>query len=362
MRRLVPILGIALLAAACTEPLPESDDWSPAVVEEGVVLWRLADGPSGFVGVGGAVTAEDLEDPTRALPMSAYLSEAGLTWEQTFTFGETTGPVFGLAGSADRYAVAGSWVDGPAVYLSADGAAWFRVELPAPPGSGFELEPAAIADDGSTVVVFGYTPDPTSPLGWTVDRTGRADPIDVGVFETEGRVTAAAAGPGGFVAALRAESAAASSQSGIWRSADGADWQPVLAGFPEDTVVTGLIGGRDGYVALVGEDGQQEDFTVWSSADGIDWLQRADDQTVFDLLDGTSGVLYDAVTGPPAAENAGSRPVAFSFGGYWLEIPAAYDGEPFVSVAVAANDARRIASGIGGSGSDLRVHVLAADP
>ena len=49
MRRLALILAIGLLAVACAEPLPESDDWSPATVGADVVLWRLASGPAGFV-------------------------------------------------------------------------------------------------------------------------------------------------------------------------------------------------------------------------------------------------------------------------------------------------------------------------
>lgn len=362
MRRLAPLVAVALLAAACTEPLPESDDWSPATIDADVVLWRLAAGPAGFVGVGGPVTPEDLEDATRPLSMAAYRSGDGATWEETFAFGTTTGPVFGLAASAERYVVAGVWSDGPAVYLSADGAEWSRVALPVPSAETPDMEAAGIADDGETVVVFGFTSEPTRPVAWAIGGTRPAELVDAAMLQPNFRLSAAAAGPGGFVAALRADSDDGTVPSHLWRSPDGIAWEPVVADFPEQSEVTGLIGGETGYVALVGRDGDQEDFTVWSSPDGADWRQRADDDTVFDLLEGNSGILYEAITSAPAAEGSGTRPIAFSFGGYWLEIPAAYEGERFLSVAVAAEGQRRVVSGISGSGSDLRPHVLVADP
>jgi hypothetical protein len=127
-------------------------------------------------------------------------------------------------------------------------------------------------------------------------------------------------------------------------------------------VVTGLIAGEAGYTALVAEDPDDEDFAVWTSPNGIDWTQRATEASVFDLLAGKSGFLYTSLTGPPAAEPQDDRPIAFSFNGYWLEIPLAYEGERLVTVAVAADGRRRIASGITGSGDDVRVHLLVADP
>lgn len=362
MRRLALVLLVVLPAAACTRALPESDDWSPAVIDADVVLWRLVDGPAGFLGVGGPVTPEDLEDASRPLSMAAYRSGDGITWEETFTFGATTGPLFSLAGSGERYAVAGDWIDGPAVFLSADGTDWQRVELPRPPGGAFELEAAGIADDGDTAIVFGSTQDPITPVAWAIADSGTATLADTSSFGTNSRLTAAAVGPGGFVAALQTDPDTGTVLPDIWRSEDGAVWESVADLFPADTRVDGLIGGSSGYVALVAQEDDQEDFTVWTSADGMDWRERATDDTVFDLLAGTSGMLYPALAAPTTGESEGTRPVAFSFGGYWLEIPAAYDGERFLSVAVTVDERRRVVSGISGSGSDLQPHVLVADP
>lgn len=361
MRRGLAAVILVLPVAACGVTIPESDDWSPAVIEADVVLWRLASGPAGFVGVGGQATADDFEEPEGPLTMSAYRSGDGIDWERTFTFGVTAGPAFSLTGSADRYAVAGMWSDGPAVYLSSDGVDWRRIGLPDPTGRAREIEPAGIADNGRVIVVFGFTSDPTAPVVWVVSEAGEAEQVDGTPFGSGTRLTAAASGPGGLMAALQTDTGPPLPR--MWRSDDGVAWSPTPVPFPDGEQVSGLIGGIDGYTAMVGERGGDE-FSVWISEDGTDWHRRADQESVFALLSGKSGPLYPALAAEPAADSGtdGSRPIAFAFNGFWLEIPVSYEGRRFVAVAVAADENRRVASGVEGTGSDLQAQVLVADP
>jgi hypothetical protein len=108
--------------------------------------------------------------------------------------------------------------------------------------------------------------------------------------------------------------------------------------------VTGLVGGRAGYVAVVGVPGDDAAYRLWSSADARHWERRADQDTVFSLLHGVTGDLYADLAATPGPESR-PRPIAFTYDGAWLEIVEAHGGRRYLTVAVAARDGIRVLSG-----------------
>ena len=112
-------------------------------------------------------------------------------------------------------------------------------------------------------------------------------------------------------------------------------------------MVTGLIGSPDGYVAVVADADSDDRFTLWTSADGIDWTSRADQDSVFGHLTGKGGDLYTDLASVPT-DDPQPRPIAFSFNGRWLEITEAIARNRFVAVAVVGPRHVRIVSGFVG--------------
>jgi hypothetical protein len=134
----------------------------------------------------------------------------------------------------------------------------------------------------------------------------------------------------------------------------------VLDPFEGDTVVTGLLASTDGYVAIVASGSDEGRFRLWTSADGILWTARADQDTAFSLLDGTGGDLIADLTGDPVVD-PDPRPIAFTFDGRWLEVTEAVGGERFVPVAVATDGDTRLVSGFVTGDDPLPLVLVATD-
>ncbi|MCJ7725989.1 MAG: hypothetical protein MUP76_06325, partial [Acidimicrobiia bacterium] len=222
-----------------------------------------------------------------------------------------------------------------------------RFDLPSGDGATPSVESAGIAAAGDIVVVTGFAATGiSSPLVWRYAPDTGPVLLQDNSFPEDTRFTQAISGPAGFVVAAIGTTET-SAPPPIWVSSDGAVWDPVFDPFDGGTVVTGLIGAPDGYVAVVAEEGSDDRFTLWTSTDGVEWTNRADQDTVFGLLSGKSGDLLADLTGPPGSD-AEPRPIAFSFNGRWLEMTEAVGGDRFVAVAVAADEAVRLISGFVG--------------
>ena len=170
---------------------------------------------------------------------------------------------------------------------------------------------------------------------------------DADAFGDGVRINQVVAGPAGFVASVAAMTQDETPPP-IWVSPDGATWDPVLGPFGDGTVVTGLIGATAGYVAITADAGNEAIYTLWTSADGIDWRARADQQTVFEHLIGKGGDLYGDLLADPR-EASETRPIAFAFSGRWIEVLELHEDQRFITVSVATDGATRIVSGFSGN-------------
>jgi len=343
MRRFSLLLAIAIATAGCSADLYESPDFGVVDAGPDVVLWRLAEGPEGFVGIGGPIQPEDLEEGPGPLTLASYRSIDGRTWELGETLGTIDTPLLGLTAWEGGYASSGMWDGTAAVMVSTDGLSWRRFDLPAENGVVPEIEPAGIAATNGTIVITGFTGDPAVPLVWVIDPDTGPTPADTTVFPQATRLNQAIAGPVGFVAAATGSSEG-SNPAPIWVSTDGLEWRPVADPFGGETLVTGLIGSSDGYVAVVDDAEDDDHFTLWTSTDGVDWTRQADQDTVFGHLAGKGGNLLRDL-GSPSDDDPEPRPLAFSFNGRWLEITEAVAGSRFVAVAVAGSETVRLVSG-----------------
>lgn len=351
MRRIATLLIVTLAATACGSGLYQTDDFSAAVAGDSVVFWRMAAGPSGFVGVGGPIQAADLAEDAGPLPLAAYHSPDGSTWEPTGQFGSIETPLLGLTAWEAGYAASGVWDGDPGLFLSAGGLTWDRYDLPLPdwfpPAATVGIESAGIAASAQTVVISGFVGDPASPLLWVLNPGEGPLLVDTDAFGDGVRINQVVAGPAGFVASTVAMTPDADPPP-IWVSADGATWDPVLHPFEDVGVVTGLIGSVAGYVAIVADEGNDAVYTLWTSTDGINWRARADQQTVFEYLVGKGGDLYGDLLADPR-EASETRPIAFAFNGRWIEALETYDDQRFITVAAAADGVTRIVSGFSGN-------------
>jgi len=351
MRRIATILIVALAATACGSSLYQTDDFSASAAGDSVVFWRMAAGPSGYVGVGGPIQTDDLAEDAGPLSLSAYHSPDGSTWQPTGQFGSIETPLLGLTAWEGGYAASGVWDGVPGLFISPDGVNWDRYDLPLPdwfpPSATVGIESAGIAASAQTVVISGFVGEPASPLLWALTPGEEPLLVDADAFGDGARINQVVAGPAGFVASVSAMTPQETPPP-IWLSADGATWDPVLGPFGDGTVVTGLIGSAAGYVAIAADADDEATYTLWTSANGIDWRARADQETVFEHLIGTGGDLYGDLLADPR-EASETRPIAFAFSGHWIEVLELYEGQRFITVCVAADGATRIVSGFSGN-------------
>jgi len=355
MHRIILFVGVALIAAGCGADLYESPDFAAIDAGPDVVLWRLVEGPAGLVGIGGPIQAEDLEEGAPPLTLRSYRSSDGRTWESGDVVGSIATPLLGLTARDNGYAASGVWDGVPAVLLSHDGLSWRRIELTAD-AADVDIESAGIAGWGDTVIATGFSAT-DSPIIWIIEEGSPTVLADTSAFPASTRLTQVVAGPARLVAAS-GETTSTAAAPPIWVSLDGRSWDAVLARFEGDTYVTGLIGSADGYVAVVAETGSDEQFTLWTTTDGIDWTRRADQDSVFGHLTGKGGdLLADLMSAPSDAPQP--RPIAFSFNGRWLEITEAIAGDRFLAVAVVGTDTVRVVSGFSGSGEPIPLVLVA---
>jgi len=357
MRRIAAVLVIALTAAGCGVDLYESPDFGAVDAGADVVLWRLAQGSEGFVGIGGPIQADDLADEGKPLTLGSYRSTDGRTWETGQTLGSIEAPLLGLTAWEDGYAASGMWDGVAAVMVSTDGLTWQRFDLPADGADTPNIESAGIAAADGAILLTGFAGEPVRPILWVVDPLTGPVLVDTADFPREARLPQATVGPAGFVASAIG-TVESSTPPPIWVSTDGHVWNPVFDPFEGDTIVTGLIGSTEGYVAVVAEDGSDDRFTLWTSTDGIDWTRRADQDSVFGHLTGKGGDLLADLAGWPD-DNPQPRPIAFSFNGRWLEITEAVAGERFVPVAVAGDATTRLISGFIGGDQPIPLVLVA---
>ncbi|MEN8114527.1 MAG: hypothetical protein ABFS21_09075 [Actinomycetota bacterium] len=172
-----------------------------------------------------------------------------------------------------------------AVFISADGTEWERIEDPPFAGGVTDL---AVGPD-STIVALGCGGD-TSPI-WVSENGRDWENVDSDLFGPGCRVGAqwVAAGGPGFVAVGNTRS----DDAAVWLSQDGREWTQVedesLLATEEDDWrlrLSGVIEGGPGLVAIggvgIGPDAEFDAMGVWVSEDGTDWerLPNLDDDWV----------------------------------------------------------------------------------
>jgi hypothetical protein len=168
-----------------------------------------------------------------------------------------------------------------ALWRSADGSAWSRVEGLEPFGPDSAI--AQLVPTASGVVAVGA--EGAAPAAWW-SSDGAVWNRAAFTGSGRGRITAAVAAPEGLLAAGSAQPTDAASTPGdlrpvpsVWRSADGQSWEPVPARFDSGSQpgrdnrgseVKVLVRAADGYVAT---GGAAQARRAWSSSDGLTWAE-----------------------------------------------------------------------------------------
>ena len=163
----------------------------------------------------------------------------------------------------------------PLAWTSADGLAWRIHEIGA---TEFTFPEALAAGSNGTVVAVGRSG--TSPMAWTTRDGATWQPHDVATLGSAGateRMTAVAAGNGGFVAGGSAGPELAERHARFWTSEDASTWQPVLDDIEAfaDAEVRAITRFGHGFVAVgvLGGAQQQTGAVAWTSPDGRAWTR-----------------------------------------------------------------------------------------
>jgi predicted Ser/Thr protein kinase len=211
----------------------------------GVTAVQAASGPHGYViaaTVSGAGGAHE-----RDVWWSADLSG----WIRAQDVGGTSGSsqVLAVAAGSSGFVSAGSHDGQPAVWASSDGRTWTAVTVPLPPGaSGGVIQQVAVIGKAAVALGRQATANGVRPLA---ERSG-----DGGLtwqlvpFSAPGpgaSFTALTASPHGFTAAAQSGSAGGTADASVWTSADGTNWIR--------SQVSGLAGGGSHAIAALAASG-----------------------------------------------------------------------------------------------------------
>jgi hypothetical protein len=161
----------------------------------------------------------------------------------------------------------------PLAWTSADGLTWRIHEIDT---TEFTFPEALASGSDGTVVAVGRSG--RAPMAWTTIDGVSWESHAVATLGAEGapeRMTAVAAGQGGYVAGGSVGPELAERHARFWTSEDGSTWQPVPddpAGFA-DAEVRAITPFGDGFVAVgvIGDAQAQTGAVAWASPDGLSW-------------------------------------------------------------------------------------------
>ncbi len=174
-----------------------------------------------------------------------------------------------VAATRDGFVAIGSRTpDTAVVWSSADGQSW-SIQDGFPDPAGKKL--TGVATRGSTIVVVGR--GPKGPAAWVSTIPGRWQAAAIPAME--GAMTTVTATADGFLAAGYRGPEFGAADAALWRSSDGARWQPISDGPPlADGRVGAVAQARTGLVA-VGTTGDTSAgrAAAWVSRDGLQWTR-----------------------------------------------------------------------------------------
>jgi hypothetical protein len=302
--------------ATVTSTVPESRlAWARVPDEEGVFagagsrrIVSLAAGGPGLVAAG----YED--SPGEAARPAVWVSADGYAWtriDDEAAFGGGGGEwIYSVTAGGPGLVAAGyeASVDfvGAAVWVSADGYSWTRIHDDAVFGRPGDLTIVSVTAGGPGLVAVGYeeSVDYAGAAVW-VSADGYAwtrVPYDEAAFGGAGdqRILSVSAGGPGLVA-VGYDVSGDDSDGAVWVSADGYAWTrvddgAVLGGTGNQSIVS-VIAGGPGLVAVGSEGLEDSDAAVWVSADGYTWARIPHDEAVFGGL-GEQQILSVAAAGP----------------------------------------------------------------
>lgn len=233
------------------------------LVSAGGTTWSPVDGEPAFSGTGlvtrqAAVTGDDYVIvghqtlPGGRVIAAAWWSDGLAGWHRAGDAaagaldGTGNSRMAAVAATANGFAAAGSDGARPAVWLSRDGHAWTRTDLPLPPGATAAMLTHVAANDG-TVVAVGMATTAAGKVPFAVrSADGGATWHESLLTKPAGaQVTALAAAGSGFAATGTYSAGSGHQDVVIWTSADGINWTAAtpagrgLAG-PGIQAITGL--------------------------------------------------------------------------------------------------------------------------
>jgi hypothetical protein len=132
---------------------------------------------------------------------------------------------------------------------------------------------------------------PSSAAWWSSDGTAWELAQE---FPVEDRMLALTAGGPGFVAAGVGRNVA-----GVWTSADGHAWEPVVDSSLDKAVISQLVATDSGLVGFGWRDDDNQTPGIWTSPDGVEWLAATNDTGM------------EVARGLQAVASYGGRAIAF---------------------------------------------------
>lgn len=228
-------------------------------------------------------------DPNGARTPTVWASPDGKAWKrsalpvasgtQAEPFALATGG--GRAVAAGRRSGSGSQQRELAVWTSADGVTWTTSAAPVvAPADDASATSVAAGEKGLLLAGTAVTPSGRVPaLWWSADGAAWSR-VGEPAFTADDIVAEVAAGSGGFVA-VGQQTSSAGADGAIWFSADGQAWQRLeldraLFGGPGDQAVRTVRPRAAGFLAA-GHDGRVATAkvpVVWQSADGRTWSRQ----------------------------------------------------------------------------------------
>ena len=270
------------------------DDPSTCLTSESGLAWQQATipGPQGgawpihgvAVNGGGDAVLLGQTAATNGKPL-AWHSLDGLTWDPVrLSWPKGMAPI-AVATVGNDFLAIGGGKTGTATASSGGGDRWV-VRKAAVPGAT-SLYAVTSTNDGATVL--GASGKSAAPAVWrTPDGVKWGKAVTLPSTATAGSVdppTLIAASPNGVIGA-------ASVDGGLWAAPDGVTWQAApLPATGEGITVAALTGTPDGLLLVVnqGPAGGPVSSSVWTSSDGLAWLQ-------VHSIEGTA--LLHAASGP----------------------------------------------------------------
>jgi hypothetical protein len=261
-------------------------DWQEVVIGEAglQIMNSVTAGGPGLVAVGYDSSGGD-EDA------AVWTSPDGFTWtrvphDEVVFGGPGSEEMFGVAAGGPGLVAVGwgtsAGDDAAAVWVSADGYDWTRIDDNAVLGGPGGQAMYSVVGGGPGLVAVGYdflggeldAAVWTSSDGLTWSRVPPDGAVFGGPSSQEMR-SVAVGGPG--LVAVGNDYADISADAAVWTSSDGLTWRRVphdeaVFGGPGNQEMLGVAIGSPGLAAVGRDDsGQDGDAAVWASADGLTW-------------------------------------------------------------------------------------------